>query len=142
MRIGSSGGERRGGRLETPAQLGQRQQLDGAVAGIQPPANHPGVEDIPFVRRQDRDADPAPGFHHAHRFQHADCFTGDAAGHTTIGADGFERDHLTGRILAGHDRGAQRGQQRAVQHTAVEFRMHAYILSYAVLAATKEPRSN
>ncbi len=96
VRVGPPRGQRRGGRFESPPQLRERHQLGGAVAGLEPPANQPGVEDIPLLGRLDGDAHPAARFDHAHRLQHADRLAGDAARHPVLGADPVEREHLPG----------------------------------------------
>ena len=44
-------------------------------------------------------------------------------------ADPLEREHLPGGYSPGHDRGAERGEQIAVQSADVWLRGHAYILS-------------
>ncbi len=44
-------------------------------------------------------------------------------------ADPFEGDHLPGRVLPGHDGGAERGEQIPVQSADDWLGSHAYILS-------------
>jgi hypothetical protein len=129
IRHGASRGQRRGGRFEPPPQLRERHQLGGAVAGLESPPNQPGIKDIPLVGRLNGDAHPASRFDHSHRLQDADRLAGDAAGHAVLRADPVEREHLPGRVLPGHDRGAQRGEQIAVQGPDVCLDGHAYILS-------------
>ena len=46
-RRGPLGGQRGGHRLEAAAQLGEREQLLGAVAHVEAPADQPRVEDVP-----------------------------------------------------------------------------------------------
>ena len=129
MRVGAPRGQRRGRGFEPSPQLRERHQLGGSVADLQSPPNHDRIEDVPLLGRLNRDSHPAARCDHAHRLQHADRLTGDAARHPVLRADPVERDHLPGRVLAGHDRGAQRGEQIAVQSADVCLGGHAYILS-------------
>jgi hypothetical protein len=129
MRVGATRGQCRSGRFEPAPQFRERDQLSGAVAGLESPADQPRVEDIPLLGRLNRDAHSAARCDHAHRLQHADRLTGDAAGQAVMCADPLEREHLAGRVLPGHDRGAQRGEQIVVQSADVCFAGHPYILS-------------
>ena len=49
MGVGAPRGQCRGGGFESAPQLRQRHQLGGPVAGLQPPPNQSGIEDIPLA---------------------------------------------------------------------------------------------
>ena len=120
MRVGAARGECRRGRFEAAAQLRQRHQLGCAVAGFEPPPNHPGVEDIPLLGGLDGDADAAARRDQAHRLEHPDGLAGDAAGHAVLRADAFEVDApRPAGSVARHDLGAESGQHVVVQSADV-----------------------
>ena len=129
MGIGPARGQCRGGRFESAPQLRQREQLGGPVARVEPPPNQPGSKTFHlsagWMVMPTRRRDSTMPIDSSTRTGLAD----DAARHTVLCADPVERDHLAGGVVPGHDRGAQRREQTAVQSTDVWLRDHPYILS-------------
>ena len=56
VRVRASRGQRCGCRFAPAPQLRERHQLGGAVAGLEPPPDQPGIKDVPLVGWLNRDA--------------------------------------------------------------------------------------